>query len=176
MSEYRIDALHSAHDKQSFCCGEEALDNYLKKCASQDMRRHVSSTYAMTAKGSNTVIGYYTLAASSIYLDELPVTMTKRLPKYPLLPATLLGRLGVDHHYQKKQLGELLLVDALKRSYQLSKEIASLVIVVDAKSDRAAAFYSRYGFISYEHCTDKLFLPMTSIVSLHVKNGGTHDE
>jgi predicted GNAT family N-acyltransferase len=160
---YVIKVLASNHIKISFKCGIEALDRYLQQNASQDIKRHIAATFALTEDGDNEVIGYYTLAATSIKINNLPADMIKKLPKYPLLPATLLGRLAVSKQHRGKKLGELLLVDAMKRSLQLSADIASMAMIVDAKNIDAVLFYKHYGFIQFVDNESKLFLPMATI-------------
>lgn len=158
-----IKALASNHIKTSFKCGVDVLDRYLQQNASQDIKRHVAATFVLTEEGDDEVIGYYTLAATSIEINKLPLDMIKKLPRYPLLPATLLGRLAVNKQHRGKKLGELLLVDAMKRSLQLSTDIASMAMIVDAKNIDAVLFYKHYGFIQFVDVQSKLFLPMATI-------------
>jgi len=110
------------------------------------------------------VAGYYTLSQTGINMVELPTEITKKLPKYPVAPATLLGRLAVDRNYQGKGLGEILLMDALHRSSR--NEIASIAMVVDAKDDNARSFYEHYQFIRFPDYPNRLFLPMTTIAKM----------
>lgn len=86
------------------------------------------------------------------------------LPKYPLLPATLLGRLAIDQSYQKQGWGDCLLMDALYRSYL--NEIASIAVVVDALDEGAVSFYEHYQFIRFPERPHRLFLPMKTIQTL----------
>jgi len=166
MTAYSIDVLSRHHDKTSFCSGVEELDNYLQKQANQDAKRHVAATFVLTEESSNIILGYYTLSSASIKHDKLPTDLAKKLPKYPFLPATLLGRLAVDERHRRKKLGELLLISALKRSLQLSKEIASMAVIVDAKNEEAINFYLHYGFMPFADEQTKLFLPMNIIEQL----------
>lgn len=109
-------------------------------------------------------IGYYTLAATSIALIELPEVLAKRLPRYPVVPATLMGRLAVDSRYRGQGHGEFLLFDAFSRA--LRNEIASYAFVVDAKDDHAAQFYRRYRFLPLAGGGPRMFIPMTEIAML----------
>src|SRR5262245_33046971 len=93
---YLIEALESHHDKKSFSCGNHALDRYLQHQANQDSRRHVTATFILRVKSDLKILGYYTLSSANIELTTLPENISKKLPRYPLLPATLLGRLAVD--------------------------------------------------------------------------------
>jgi predicted GNAT family N-acyltransferase len=106
------------------------------------------------------VLGYYTLSAFSVDVGAWPEAVARKLPKYPLIPATLLGRLAVDGLLRGKGAGEHLLMDALRRSFDASSEVASMAVVVDAKDDKAVSFYRRYGFIRFAGQEGRLFLPM----------------
>lgn len=112
------------------------------------------------------VAGYYSLCATSIELTDLPPTLQKKLPRYPLLPAILLGRLAVDTRYPGQRRGELLLLDAVRRALEQSHEIAAMAIVVDAKNEAAARFYERYDVQRFEDDRSRLFIPMATIAKL----------
>jgi predicted GNAT family N-acyltransferase len=165
-SDYLIEPLGSEHNRAVFCCGVEKLDRYLQKQAGQDARNYVAAPYVLFDKTSNTVIGYYTLSGTSIVAGELPTQIAKKLPRYPSLPATLLGRLAVDENYRGKGLGEELLMDALYRSWSHANRIASMAVVVDAKDEKARSFYEHYDFIQFPDRPNRLFLPMTTIVKM----------
>jgi len=112
------------------------------------------------------VLGYYTLSAYTVSISELKTDVAKRLPRYPQLPATLIGRLAVDRRHQGKKFGELLLVDALKNSYLVSSQVASLAVITKAFDATAAAFYQRYGFQAFTTEPLKLYLPMQTVEQL----------
>lgn len=162
-TNYLIQPLDK-QDRAAFSCGVEPLDLYLKQQAGQDLRKRMAAPFVLVEEGSNTIIGYYTLSSTSIMFNELPTEITKKLPKYPNVPATLLGRLAVDQRYRHKRLGEMLLMDALYRSLQ--NEIATVAVVVDAKDDKARSFYEYYDFIQFPNFPDRLFLLMDTIAKL----------
>ena len=108
--------------------------------------------------------GYYTLSATGVNVAELPAQITRKLPRYPLVPATLLGRLAVDRRYQGKGYGRFLLADALFRSAR--SEIASFAVIVDAKDENARRFYERESFLPFPDQPMKLFRPMADIEQL----------
>jgi GNAT superfamily N-acetyltransferase len=164
--EYCLTTLNSSHNKKAFNCGVESLNRYLTQQAGQDAKKGVTITYALTPINSNLVIGYYSLASSSIDVTLLPENIAKKLPRYSLLPATLLGRFAVDQHYQGKQIGRMLLLNAIKQSFISSKKIGSVAIVVDAKNHHATKFYQQHGFKNFPHQQNKLLLPMTLISQL----------
>ena len=165
-----IEPLSKHHDRRSFSCGNEPLDRYLKQQASQDARRHVAAPFvAVWEAGDKTILGYYTLSAFAIDLGTLPDSTASKLPHYPLVPATLLGRLAVDQRYQGRGLGGFLLVDALRRAYRQSSQIASAAFVVRATDGDAFRFYRHFNFTPFPERRDQLFLPMATIASLFQK-------
>lgn len=165
---FEIRKLAGNHQKTNFVSGSIQLDNYLKKQAGQDIKRNISVTYALTAVNSSDVFGYYTLSSISIDVSELSDEYMKKLPKYPMLPGILIGRLAVDSHHQGKKIGGHLLIDALKRSLLISNQIGINAVIVDAKDDNATKFYQHYGFISFPSNPRKLFLPINTIRALNL--------
>ena len=164
MPAYRIEPLADRHDRSGFACGVEPLDRYLRTQAGQDARRRTASCFVAVEEGGRTVAGYYTLAATSLMLTDLPPGLVKRLPRYPAVPATLMGRLAVDQRHHGRRLGELLLFDAFART--LRSDIATYAFVVDAKDDAAQAFYARYRFLTLAPGGRRLFLPVAEIAKL----------
>ena len=163
--EFHVEPLESDHDRAGFSCGVEALDNYLKKQARQDVKKRVAAVFVLTPDGE-TVAGYYSLSQFSVDLGMLPQDITKRLPRYPIVPSTLIGRLAVSTEFRGQGLGELLLMDALHRSLALSRQIASAAVIVDAKDERAMSFYRKYGFLELPSIAGRLFLPMPTVEQL----------
>ena len=162
-ARYRVEALGRQHDRSGFSCGSEPLDHYLRAQAGQDARKRVAAPFVLCEGEGNTVLGFYTLSAISVDIGEWPETVAKKLPRYPVVPATLLGRLAIDRRFQGQGAGEHLFMDALRRSLQASRQVASLAVIVDAKDERAVAFYRRYEFIPFADQPARLFLPMSVI-------------
>lgn len=156
------EALGALHDRDGFSCGVAALDGYLRQQASQDMKRHVAAVFVMVREDQpQTILGYYTLASYAVETSGLPEAVAKKLPRYPTTPATLIGRLA--RAVDQPGLGSLLLADALGRILANTREVASALVVVDAKDDSASAFYRKHGFIPFGGSARKLFLPMKTI-------------
>ena len=160
-----IEPLGSHHDRTAFSCGEPALDGYIRRQASQDSRRRVAQVFVAVADRPGEIAGYYTLSAASFEKDDLPAELAKRLPHYPV-PAAVIGRLAVDHRSQGLGLGEILLFDAIHRVVRASNAIGVYAVVVDAKNDRAQAFYERYGFRHFPTISRRLFLPLQTFEKL----------
>ena len=116
----------------------------------------------------NRIAGYYTLSSDNIHVDDIPAELVKQLnlPRYPVIGATLIGRLARDLAFRGQGIGELLLADALKRALGMSKNIASAAVVVDAKDEQAHCFYSEFGFIAFPETVSRLFMPMETIEKL----------
>jgi predicted GNAT family N-acyltransferase len=114
------------------------------------------------------LVGYYTLTQDSIDAEDIPTELIRQLnlPRYDRIGATLLGRLARDLTCKGQGLGELLLLDALKRALAMSRDIASAAVVVDAKDNKAHKFYQGFGFISFPNSKKRLFLPMVTIERL----------
>lgn len=155
---------HHKKLRAAFSCGSPELDKYLKERATQDIDRRAAAVYVLLA--DNRIAGYYTLSADNIDVRDLPegIVAQLNLPRYPYIGATLIGRLARDLAYKGQGIGELLLVDALKRSLSTSRDIASAAVVVDAKDEKAHKFYVDFGFIPFPDSQKKrLFLPMATI-------------
>lgn len=162
---YRFEPLTKRHDRAGFRCASALLNTYLQQTARKDAERYVAAAFVMVDNASPSIIvGYYTLSAFSVDVTELPEAMQKKLPRYPRLPATLLGRLARDERFPGT--GSLLLMDALARAHQQSAEIASLAVVADAKDKAALSFYRKFGFAQLGSDPNRVFLPMGTIDEL----------
>ena len=109
------------------------------------------------------VMGYCTLSAYGIQVSEVPPDIAKKLPKYPVIPATLLGRFAMDREYQGRKLARFLLMDALYRSWKNTAQVASAGVVAEAIDDRARRFYLHHEFIPLGQQGRKLFIAMGTI-------------
>lgn len=160
---FRVTLLDSAADRSNFDSGSGPLDAYFQRQVTQDIRRRVTACFvALTDEGR--VAGYYTLASASMLLAELPASVAKKLPRYPLVPAVRMGRLAVDREYRGRGLGGALLADALERAVRA--EIAAFALLVDAKDGAAAAFYRHHGFVALPSVSMTLFLPLATSLRL----------
>lgn len=159
----RVEPLGPQHDRSSFGCGVEALDRYLRAQAGQDARNNVAAPFVLVLP-EGIVGGYYTLSATALKLAELSHQTARRLPRYPLVPATLLGRLAVDRRFQGLGYGRFLLADALCRIAR--SDIASFAAIVDAKDDAARRFYQAESFLPLPDQPTKLFRPVADIKRL----------
>ncbi|HEC44547.1 MAG TPA: GNAT family N-acetyltransferase [Bacteroides sp.] len=154
------------HDRRKFYCEEDSLTEYLQKQASQDMKKRLAACFVLISGKDNFIKGYYTLTSESFNRDEIPEDYRKKIPINYNVPVTLLGRLARDITMKGKRAGEFLLIDALRRSYEISKkEIGSMAVVVDPINENAISFYSKYGFILLPD-SGRMFLTMKAISKL----------
>jgi len=163
---YLTEQLDSKHDRDNFKCGKDLLDNYFRNQAKQEVKRKLSACVVLIDKETGNISGYYTLSSNSISNDLIPQSFKKKLPKsYLSIPTVLLGRLAVDRNFQGKGVGQLLLIDALKRCYDTSKSIGTFAVIVDPLDKEAENFYAKYGFMPLPD-SGKMFMPMVTIEGL----------
>jgi GNAT superfamily N-acetyltransferase len=161
--DWRIAPLEREHDRAGFECGEPALDEYLARYARQNQETGVARTYvAVSDAEPSRVLGYYSLSVGAIDKANLPPEAARRLPKFPL-PIARLARLAVDRRAQGKGLGEGLLLDALARCLRVADEVGIHAVLIDAKHERARAFYARYEFESLPDQPLTLWLPLAAV-------------
>ncbi len=174
---YTIDPWRPEHDSAAFSSGMASIDSYIQNQAPREMLNHVSMVFVLTEPGELLVRAYYTLSSLGIVIADLPQGMQKKLPRYPQIGATLLGRLGVDRNYsaellqrqgEKPRLGELLLIDAQIKTLQgaISTQ-GSALLVIDAEEPTAEeqangirdplGFYTQYGFMPFPGKPRRLF-------------------
>ena len=159
-ADLRIELLAERHGRRDFSCGVESLDRYLKTQAGQDVRRRANAVFVLAAVAEpERVLGYYTLCAMTVSQGEVPEAARKLIPRYPLVSATLIGRLAVAKDYQGQRLGAILLADALQRAFASAGPAGSSMVVVDALDETAAGFYAAHGFIRLPD-SRRLVLPM----------------
>jgi predicted GNAT family N-acyltransferase len=160
--EYWVEPLSTSHDRTAFHSGVPELDQYLHHQVGQDLRRKVAAPFVLV-DNSGSIAGYYTLSAYTIHFSELPAAIAKKLPRYPFLPATLLGRLAIGSSHRGQNLGRFLLMDALNRSWKNTSEVASIGVVVETLNETARTFYLHHEFTPLQDHPNKLFLAMATI-------------
>lgn len=158
-ASFRVTSLDATLNRTSFSSGSDSLDRYFQQQVTQDVRRRVTACF-VALTGEQVIAGYYTLAATSVPLNELPSSVGKKLPRYPLVPAVRMGRLAVDQNFKGQGLGGALLADALSRAFD--SDIAAYALMVDAKDEEAADFYRHHGFIQLPNSPLTLFLPLAT--------------
>ncbi|CAN2041390.1 GNAT family acetyltransferase [Candidatus Magnetomoraceae bacterium gMMP-15] len=159
--------LKSTDDRSNFHCGNSYLDNFFVRYAGQNQfRHHIGITYVAVDK--NQILGFVTVSASHIEINELPDNSKKKFPKYPL-PILRMARLAVDKIFQRKRIGLLLLRSVFQLAWEMAEKFGCIGVVVEAKPE-AINFYEQYGFIKLEVTYGNLdknlismFIPIKSI-------------
>jgi GNAT superfamily N-acetyltransferase len=163
---FQLEALGKQHDLDGFQCGVASLDAYLKTQASQDMRRKANAVFVLTPVNAPAkIVGYFTLCAYGVAPGSIPDAAQKYIPRYPLVRATLLGRLAVCAEWQGRGVGSILLAKALAKAFENADVVSSSMVVVDAIDERTARFYQAHGFIALPDSM-RLILPMRTIAGL----------
>jgi len=170
MDDWKIERLAPFHERDAFACGKEPLDDFLHKFVNQYEKRNLGRTYVAVRPGEKSVLGYYTLASSSISFQNIPTGTARKLPKHPV-PAVLLGRLAIHFSAQGKGLGGILLADAFRRCAGLAENLGIHATEVHALDDEARRFYEHYGFIPLLDDDRHLYLPITTIGTLFEGGG-----
>jgi ribosomal protein S18 acetylase RimI-like enzyme len=151
------------HERRHFSCGVPALDDWFQRRAGQDEKRDVARIF-VAIDSQLGVVGFYSLGAYTLSIVDLPSPSAKRLPRYDLIPAALIGRLARDCRVRGQGVGDLLLADAVKRIVSAAATLAVYAIVVEAKDEQAAAFYRSFGFTPFPNRPFRLFLPMADAI------------
>ena len=156
---YCIRPLDAFINAAEFQCGSEPLNDYIRRYASQDVRRNISRVFIATPENDpRQPSGFFTLSAGSVSCSSLPASLARKLPRYPV-PVALIGRLGVEKKFQGKGLGSILLADACQKVSQASSVLAMAGIIIDAKDDDAISFYKHFGFIPLQGQGGRMLLP-----------------
>ncbi len=136
--------------------------------AVKDVKRNAAVVYVMTAEDDlaepQTIVGYYSLSASSVLLHDLPQGVQRKMANYEKVSATLVGRLAVNTKFVGQGLGAELLRHALLTCLEQSRHVASAAIIVDALDEQAAGFYRKYGFMPMNSPL-KLCMSMATVAS-----------
>jgi hypothetical protein len=161
--KFQIELLDPGkHRREQFSCESRELTEFLKTRARKEMEAKTSVCFVVVPVSDPArIAGYYTLSAASLLASELPQQLIRKLPRYPQIPATLLGRLARDSAFKGSGIGSLLLRDAMARSLLHSTEVASVFLVVDAKDERVATFYKGFGFEPLRE--GRMLLPMIEV-------------
>jgi hypothetical protein len=164
---FAIESLGPQHDRAAFSCGNARLDDFIKTKARRESQLGYCAVFILVAaEGSRTVAGYYSLSSHSVALDGIDEASRMKLPRYPNVPTTLIGRRARGLQFRGTGAGEVLLLDAFKRALQTSRQVGSYAVTVDAIDDDAVAFYSKYGFLPLIGHARRLYLPMVTIERL----------
>ena len=139
--------LGETDNRSSFESGDEQLDLFFRRYAGQNQFRHHIGTTYVALEGS-TILGFATVTVGHVEIENIPSSLRKKLPEYPL-PILRLARLAVDRHAQGKGVGEHLMRTVCSVAIELREKLGCVGVVVDAKPG-AENYYIRYGFVELE--------------------------
>lgn len=158
--EPRVERLDSHHDLGAFSCGNEELDEWLRRHALAAQAMDSARTFVL-ARGA-AVVGYFSLTMGSVHRFDAPKKLVRGLPQYPV-GTVLLARLAVDCGSQGEGLGGRLLAHALRKAAAAGEAAAARLVVVDAIDDTAGSFYARHGFVATPEHPRRLYRRMKDI-------------
>ncbi|MCD4832049.1 MAG: GNAT family N-acetyltransferase, partial [Anaerohalosphaeraceae bacterium] len=157
-----VELLSRSHKRDNFDCGEESLNEFIKRYARQNAAKDVSRTYVFLDEDTAGIVGYYTLASGSVSFRTMPKEVGRKLPRYPI-PAAHIGRLAIDRGSQGQGLGAVLLADAFKRICKVSEQMGICVVTVQALNVKARSFYEAFGFQSFKDDPLHLYMPLSAV-------------
>jgi GNAT superfamily N-acetyltransferase len=170
----KLEPLAGHHERKTFDCGVEALNNWLRQTALQHQTKGISRTFVAVPADNyvieqfqslgyhdvelTSILGFYALASAFVFIDDIPSELAKRYPRQ--IPVTRLGRLAIRSDMHGQGLGKLLLADAVNRAKSAAQAVGSAGLFVDAKDDTSSRFYQSFGFRVCDDQPLKLYLPM----------------
>jgi GNAT superfamily N-acetyltransferase len=143
----RIELLTKSHDRQTFDCGQAALNRYLQQTARQHIDKGIARTFVLVNEDlPAAIIGFFTLVLCELQTDYLPPAWSKKYPS--TVPIVKLGRLAVSKRYQRQGMGEVMMIEAMKKTLTIAEQAGILGFFVEAKDEAAKHYYQRFGFQS----------------------------
>jgi ribosomal protein S18 acetylase RimI-like enzyme len=152
--EPRVERLDVSHNLAAFACGNEDLDDWLRRHALAAQAMDTARTFVLVA--GRDILGYFSLTMGSVERRDAPPNLVRGLPRYPV-GMVLLARLAVDGTAQGRGLGGRLLAHALRKALVAGEAVAARLVVVDAIDDAAISFYERHGFIAVPEHPHRLY-------------------
>jgi len=150
------------HQRGRFDCGEEALNTFLQTLARQQQTKGISKTFVLVDSAKpKTIVGFFSLAACEVISENLPPAWSRKYPSKA--PGAKLARLAVDRKHQGKGYGQLLMIEAMKKTLLVAENIGIIGFFVDAKHHAARTYYEQFGFISFRQEPLEMFLPLATL-------------
>ena len=160
-----VELLNKRHNRNSFDCGNEALNKFLKQIARQHIQKGISRTFVLIdTEQPEIIISFFTLTLCEVRVEKLPSNFAKKYPSK--VPGVKLARLAVNELYQRQGIGEIMMIEAIQRALIIAENAGGIGLFVDAKDEAAKTYYSRYGFVSLEDTLLEMFLPLSTILQM----------
>jgi GNAT superfamily N-acetyltransferase len=162
VTAWREEPISKKHDREAFDCGEEALNEFLRRYARKSHERGGAKTFLAINDTDKTILGFYSLSPASVGYARTPEIMRHGLARHDV-PGFRLARLAVDRRFHGQGLGGHLLLAAGRRCLLASAEVGGVVLVIDAKNEKVAAWYASYGAVPLLDAPLTLLLPLATI-------------
>jgi GNAT superfamily N-acetyltransferase len=171
VTTWHEEPINKKHDRETFDCGEEALNEFLRRYARKSHERGGAKTFlAIEDAGTKSILGFYSLSPASVDYARAPEIIRHGLARHDV-PGFRLARLAVDRRWQGKGIGGQLLLAAARRCLLAAAEVGGVVLVIDAKNERVAAWYASYGAVPLLDAPLTLVLPLATIEVALTKAG-----
>ena len=165
MLDWRQEPIARHHDRKGFDCGSPDLNEFLSRYARQSHQSGGAKTFVAVSPAEPTrVLGFYSISPGAIEFARVPANLTRKLGRYDA-PVFRLARLAVDRSVQARGLGGDLLLAAGERALAVAAEVGGIALVIDAKDEKAARWYERFGALSLLDDPLKLVLPLSTIAA-----------
>ena len=163
--------IRRKHDREALDCGDEALNEFLRRYARKSHERGGAKTFlAIDDAGDKTIVGFYSLSPASVDYIRTPEIIRRGLARYDV-PGFRLARLAVDRRWQGRGIGGQLLLAAGRRCLWAASQVGGVVLVIDAKNERVAAWYAGYGAVPLLDAPLTLLLPLATVEAALRKAG-----
>jgi GNAT superfamily N-acetyltransferase len=171
VTAWHEEPISKKHDRERFDCGDEALNEYLRRYARKSHERGGAKTFlAIDDADNKTIVGFYSLSPASLDYARTPEMVRRGLTRHEV-PGFRLARLAVDRTMQGQGLGGQLLLAAGRRCLLAAAELGGVVLVIDAKNERVAGWYARYGAVALLDAPLTLLLPLATLEAALKKAG-----
>jgi len=171
VTPWHDEPIHENHDSEAFDCGEKALSEFSGRYARRSHELGGAKTFlAIDDADRKTILGFYSLSPASVSYARTPEIIRRGLARHDV-PGFRLARLAVDRRLHGQGLGGQLLLAAGRRCLLAAAEVGGVVLVIDAKNERVAAWYARYGAVPLPDAPLSLLLPLTTIEAALKKTG-----
>jgi GNAT superfamily N-acetyltransferase len=161
VTAWHEEPINRKHDREGFDCGEEALNEFLRRYARKSHERGGAKTFLAIDDSNKTILGFYSLSPASVDYARIPEAVSRGLARHDV-PGFRLARLAVDRRWQGRGIGGQLLLVAGRRCLLAAAEVGGVVLVIDAKNARVATWYASYGAVPLLDAPLTLMLPLAT--------------